>query len=155
MVTNEQNQKGIAYLWMLFLIFLFALGLGKTLEVYSTIQQREKEQELLYVGNLYREAIKQYYLSGRDNKVYPKSLDDLLKDPRHLVVRRYLRELYLDPITNRPFIVILAPEGGIWGVRSSSSVPVIKVSGFGDKYQSFEKAKTYQDWDFIYSGEEY
>ncbi|WP_228200684.1 hypothetical protein [Acinetobacter sp. BIGb0102] len=64
-------QQGITYLWMLFFVFLLGLGLGKSLEIFSLMDQRQKEQELLYVGKIYREAIRQYYLSGQEKTNIP------------------------------------------------------------------------------------
>lgn len=148
-----KRQRGIAYLWMLFLIFLLSLGLGKTLEVYSTASHREKEAELLYVGNLYREAIKQFYLSSPGSvKKYPTDLDDLLKDPRSLSTRRYLRQLYADPLTGSAFVPVMALEGGIGGVRSSADKKPLKEAGFDDVYSAFAGAQSYQQWLFVYAG---
>lgn len=138
---------------MLFLVFLLGLGLGKTLEVYSTSVQREKEAELLYVGNVYREAIKQFYLSSPGSvKKYPASVSDLLKDPRSLSTRRYLRKLYADPLSGAEFVTLMAPQGGIWGVRSAQDKKPLKQAGFDDANFSFSNADSYQKWQFIYSG---
>lgn len=117
---------------MLLAVFLLSLGLGKTLEIYSTSAQREKETDLVYIGRLYREAIKDYFLSapGGQHK-YPAHLEDLLKDSRHLVTRRYLRRLYLDPMTSQAFAPLIAPQGGIWGVASSSGQIPFKVAPAG------------------------
>lgn len=146
-------QTGMAYMWMLFLVFLLSLGLGKALDVYSTSQQREKETELLRVGHLYRQAIRSYYLSSPGSlKVYPASLSDLLKDPRSLSVRRYLRQLYPDPVTGTAFVPIMAPQGGIWGVRSDSDKKPLKQAGFDDVYDHFRTVAFYREWTFVYAG---
>lgn len=58
---HYSGQRGVGYLFMLLAVFLLSLGLGKTLEIYSTSAQREKEADLVYVGGLYREAIKDYF----------------------------------------------------------------------------------------------
>ncbi|MDI1300983.1 MAG: hypothetical protein PSX71_03670 [bacterium] len=153
MVTPLKQQRGVVYLWMLFLVFLLSLGLGKTLEVYSTSVQREKEAELLYVGTLYRNAIKQFYLSSPGSvKKYPASLSDLLKDPRSLTTRRYLRQLYPDPLTGTAFVEVMAPQGGIWGVRSTLDKKPLKEAGFDDIYFAFTHADSYQKWQFVYAG---
>lgn len=147
-----KRQGGVTYLWMLFLVFLMGLGLGKTLDVYSSMLQREREEELLYVGEAYREAIKRFYLGSPGSvKEYPRNLQDLLRDPRHLTRRRYLRTLYSDPMTGLPFIPVPAPQGGIWGVRSSSTArpwraAPAEVSAAGGMY-----ASSYQQWLFVYS----
>lgn len=149
----RQRQRGLTYLWMLFLVFLLGLGLGKSLEVYSTMVQREKEADLLYVGRLYREAIKQFYLSSPGSvKRYPERLEDLLRDPRRLGLRRYLRQLYPDPLTGKEFAVIQAPQGGIWGVRSQSAKEPLKMAGFEMPLTVINRANGYQAWGFIYEG---
>lgn len=149
------HEKGITYLWMLFLVFLLGIGLGKAMEIQSLVSQRSKEADLLYVGGLYREAIKAYYLSTVDGIYrYPASLDVLLKDSRYPVPKRYIRKLYPDPVTGKPFELIHAPEGGIAGVRSSSIKQPIKKAGFSQEYEVFNAAVSYRDWVFRYEGEQ-
>lgn len=143
-------QRGVTYLWMLFLVFLLGLGLGKSLELYSTVMQREKEQELLLTGRLYRQAIEEYYRSSPGYlRKYPEKLEDLLRDPRYLSTRRYLRRLYPDPVSGLPFDVVASPEGGIMGVRSPSGKVPKKSSGFKVGEETFTAARSYQDWDFV------
>jgi type II secretory pathway pseudopilin PulG len=154
MSGGRHAQSGVTYLWMLFLVFLLGLGLGKSLEVYSTQIQREKEADLLYVGGLYREAIQTYYLSSPGSvRKYPESLSDLLHDPRHLTTRRHLRQLYPDPVSGEAFEVVLALEGGIRGVRSPSMKRPLKQAGLPAGVRSGgEKAAHYADWLFTYDG---
>lgn len=148
-MVRRQWQQGVTYLWMLFLVFLLGLGMGKSLEVYSTLVQREKEAELLYVGGLYREAVRQYYLSSPGGvKRYPASLEDLLQDRRYPVMRRYLRRLYPDPVTGAAFMPVLAAEGGIRGVRSGGTGRPLRQAGFGAAEAGFERAVSYGDWVF-------
>lgn len=150
-MVNLRYQRGIAYLWMLFLVFLLGLGLGKTLEVFSTVSQREKEAELLQVGRLYQEAIRQFYWNSPGSvKRYPLDLTDLIKDPRTPTTRRYLRKLYLDPISGEAFVPVMAPQGvGVAGVRSGSLRQPLKRSGFAEAEEGFENAATYADWVFM------
>lgn len=155
MVNTLRSQRGLAYLGVLFLVFLLSLGLGKTLEIYATSVQREKEKDLLAVGALYREAIRDFYLSSPGSiKQYPESLQDLLKDPRSLSTRRYLRQLYPDPVTNSGFLPLRAPQGGIWGVRSSSGKKPFKTAGFDQDYTEFTNATSYGEWHFVYRDDE-
>ncbi|RIX83209.1 hypothetical protein [Acidovorax cavernicola] len=139
---------------MLLLVFLLSLGLGKAVEVYANSVQRAREEELVHVGNLYREAIKDYYLSAPNGQHrYPDRLEDLLKDSRHLVTRRYLRQLYLDPMTTRAFTVLLAPQGGIWGVASSSKERPIRTSMPTEALVAGQQINAYADWIFAYTGD--
>lgn len=59
-------------------------------------------------------------MSGQNKNIYPKNLNDLLRDPRYLVTRRYIRKIYPDPVTNKDFLLIFSAEGGICGVKSES-----------------------------------
>ena len=146
------GQCGVGYLFMLLAVFLLSLGLGKTLEIYSTIAQREKEADLAYIGGLYREAIKDYFLSAPNGQhKYPARLEDLLKDSRHLVTRRYLRRLYLDPMTSQGFTLLIAPQGGIWGVASSSGQTPLRMAP-AELAPGATSARTYRDWQFVYQG---
>ncbi len=150
----RRHEKGIAYLWMLFLVFLLGIGLGKSVEIQSLAAQRSKEADLLYVGGIYKAAIKAYYIASVDGvHRYPDSMDVLLKDPRYPGVKRYLRKLYKDPVTNKPFELIYAAEGGVSGVRSSSSKLPLKQAGFSPEYEGLKSARSYHDWMFMYEGE--
>lgn len=144
------GQHGMTYLWALFLVFLLGLGLGKSLEVYSTLVQRDKEADLLYIGNQYRQALRQYY---RDSpgpvRRYPARLEELLRDPRYLTPKRYLRQLTPDPVTGRPFEVIPSPEGGIGGVRSTSTTRPLKQDNFSGEDESFRGSARLADWTFL------
>lgn len=153
MVRRSRRQDGITYLWVLFLVFLMSIGLGKALDVYSLTMQRQKEQELLYVGDIYRRAIQEYYLEGPGGqRKYPESMNDLLLDKRFVTVRRHLRRAYVDPLTGKALRQLRSPEGGIWGVASNSGGSPIKVNGFPSEYEAFSSARTYQDWQFLFAG---
>jgi type II secretory pathway pseudopilin PulG len=148
------RQRGVGYLFMLFVVFLLALGLGKSMDVYLTSMQREREAQLAEIGNAYRQAIRDYYLSAPNGQHrYPQRLEDLLKDTRHLVIRRYLRRLYLDPMTSQPFTPLMAPEGGVRGVASTSeSKPMRTLVPAGVRVPK-AGATSYAEWWFVYEGE--
>lgn len=143
------RMHGMAYLWMLLAIFLLGLLLGRSLDIYSTQKQREKEAELLHVGALYRDAITAYYENSPGyRKEYPGSLQDLLADPRHLALHRYLRRLYADPLTGNAFATIPAAGGGIRGVYSTREGRPVKQAGFAPVFADFTGKDSYHDWRF-------
>ncbi|EDT04765.1 hypothetical protein [Burkholderia ambifaria] len=149
--TRLGRQRGVAYFWALLMVLFITLGLGKLLDNVANSNRRAREAELLYVGNLYRDAIRQYSESTpAGTRPYPDKLDDLLRDPRYPVIRRYLRQRYRDPITRHAFDPIQAPAGGVMGVRSSSTQKPIKISGFNNDQTGFSTARSYQQWEFIY-----
>ena len=153
------RQRGFTYLLVLFIVAAIAAGLAAVGELWSTSRQQEREVELLYAGNAIRQAIGAYYLATPGPvKQYPAALDSLLKDPRFPDTRRYLRQLYRDPITNSTeWALIKSPLGGIMGVASASEAAPLKRAGFRARNQAFEdqalrlKDKLrYRDWEFNY-----
>jgi type II secretory pathway pseudopilin PulG len=141
--------KGFTYMTVLFIVAIIAAGLALTGEVWQTSTMREREAELLFVGNQYRKAIQGYYLSGPQRQ-YPRSLEDLIKDPRQPGTVRYLRRIYPDPITEKDFVLIKAPDGGILGVQSESEAAPIKTANFKLRDRTFEGAQKYSDWKFLF-----
>lgn len=137
------------------LVGIFA-GVAET--ATSRMLQREREEELMFRGMAYRDAIQRYYaVAGR----YPRSLDDLLKDSR-FAHRSYLRARYPDPMARRDgsaegdaenggWRLIRAADGGIAGVASRSREEPLKKANFPLGFEKFEGAQTYAEWLFEYT----
>jgi type II secretory pathway pseudopilin PulG len=140
---SSGRQRGFTYLAVLFLVALAGLGLAATGEAWSHARQREKEAELAWIGEQFRQAIGVYYQRTPGAvKRYPQKLEDLLEDKRFLTTQRYLRRIYADPMTGRSdWSPIAAPGGGIMGVKSSSTARSIR---------RFKDANRYSDWVFVY-----
>lgn len=145
---NKLRAMGFTYIGVLALVVIMGAVLGAVAEVWHTALQREKERELLFVGNQFRQAIGLYYRAG---KKYPTRLEDLLKDPRQPTTQRYLRKIYRDPITGKAeWGLVIGAQGEIIGVHSLSEDHPIKVSGFSAADRDFNGAKKYSDWIFSY-----
>jgi len=141
---------GFTYLGVLFVVAIMGAGLALVGQMWQTAALREKESELLYVGNQYRVAIERYVRSG--GGLYPRTLQDLIKDPRSVTARRHLRQLYPDPITGTSeWAIVKAPDGGILGVHSRSEAEPLKTANFKLRDKDFERAKKYSDWKFVYA----
>lgn len=119
--------------------------------LWSHERQREREQELLFAGDAYRKAIGSYYESSPGNKVYPKTLEELLLDKRFPFKKRHLRKLYADPMRPSAAWSLVKLQGNIIGVHSTSQATPIKQAHFGLAYESFAEAKQYSDWKFVYT----
>lgn len=143
------SSQGFTYLTALFVVAILGGALALTGDVWHTHAMREKEVELLHVGHQYRAAIQRYYLSGPQRQ-YPRSLEDLLKDPRQPGTVRYLRRLQPDPLTGQDWTLVKAPDGGILGVHSPSEAAPLKVANFKLRDRTFEGAQKYSDWKFIF-----
>lgn len=143
--------KGFTYLWTLFAIAFLGVSMMLTTELWNTAIKRERERELIYVGNQFREAIGRYYETTPGGaKQYPPSLDDLLKDPRFPETRRHLRKVFQDPITRKKEWGVLRLGGRIAGVYSLSKEAPIKTAGFSLTEASFQGRSKYSEWVFVY-----
>lgn len=145
------RQAGMAYLALLIVVAGVGIGLGAMGTLWQTVSHREKEKELLFVGEQFRRAIQQYYEASPGDKKYPPNLESLLKDPRLPGDRHYLRRIYRDPLTNEPkWGLLQAPQGGVMGIHSLADGKPFKQSGFNSKQVEFEERSSYRQWEFSY-----
>lgn len=150
--VGRSNQSGFTYLAALILIVVMGVVLASIGNVWSTAQQREKERELLFVGNQFRQAIGRYYQqSPGGNKEFPLHLEDLLLDSRQMGAQRYLRKLYRDPITGQPEWALVVNNGRITGVYSMSQEAPLKSGNFSLADKELEGSEKYGDWKFVYT----
>jgi type II secretory pathway pseudopilin PulG len=147
-----RKSRGFTYLGVLFLVALMGVLLATAGQAWHTQSIREKEAELLWVGDQYRKAIARFYSSSPGNARYPRELAELLKDPRRPDTQRYLRKLYADPVTGKnEWELVKAIDGGIAGVHSLSEAKPFKVTGFRLEYADFEGKEKYSDWRFVFA----
>ena len=153
-MSAGRRQRGFTLAGALILIAVAGAGMAAYGEMASHAAQREKEQELLFVGNQFRQAIGAFY-DGTPGaaKQFPRKLEDLLQDQRYPVLRRHLRRIYADPMTGkREWGLVNAPEGGIMGIYSLSQAQPIKSGGFALRDRRLEGARErYADWQFTYT----
>ncbi len=145
---QHQRQRGFGYLMALFAIAalgLMAAGAGR---VWYTTAQREREADLLFAGNQYRQALASYYASKVGGvQQYPQRLEDLLNDRRSQVTLRHLRRLYVDPMTGKADWVLVTAGERIVGVHSRSEQSSIK-RYFEDADETFNGTGRYAQWVF-------
>ena len=82
-------QRGFTYVGLLLAVALAGVALAAAGTLWSTTAKRDKELELLFVGDQYRRAIGSYYEGTPGAKRYPQRLEDLLEDKRLAVTRRH------------------------------------------------------------------
>lgn len=146
-------QQGFTYLSLIFAVAILSIALGVSSELWSSVQKREKERELLIIGDQFRNAIGSYYeKTPGGGKQYPPTLEDLVKDNRNVVPMRHLRKIYPDPLTGQAkWDLIIAPTGGIMGIKSLSNAKPVKIANFEIRYKEFEGKEKYSDWRFVYT----
>ena len=144
--------RGFTYIAVLFLVAIMGAVLGATAVVWKTMNQRDKEQELLFIGQEYRRAIGLYYeRTPGAAKLFPKKLEDLLEDKRQTTLTRYLRKRYNDPFNaDKEWGIVQDPGGTIMGVYSLSDKTPIKTGNFDADEKIFSSAASFQAWKFVY-----
>ncbi|HPH08560.1 MAG TPA: type II secretion system protein [Methylotenera sp.] len=147
------KSHGYILLGILVLLVIAGYALAEVGAKWSDKVRYEREQELLIVGDTIRKAIGNYYNQTPSVvKQYPPNLEALLLDDRFPTPKRYLRKLYIDPITQREgWGVVEAPSGGIMGVYSLSADLPFKTKNFRPMYKHFGDKKYYGEWYFAYT----
>ena len=152
MKNNSLNNNGFTYLMALMLVMVMGIMLSAIGQSWKNIIQRDREEELLFRGLQYKNAITRWYTQrpGQPPPTPLRDLKDLLEDPRSLTKYHYLRKLYTDPMTGKEWNPIKDPNKGISGVASTSQEKPLKVGGFPDDLQDFNEKQHYSDWLFVY-----
>jgi len=142
--------RGLVLLALLLFVALSSLWVALACDVWATVRQREREEELLYVGEQYRQAIESYWRrSPGAVKSLPTSLEALLVDDRFPMPVHHLRQIYADPITGGE-LALVRNDSGIIGVYSTSKDVPRKAANFPPRYQHFSEAESYEQWRFMY-----
>lgn len=149
----QQQQQGFTFLAVLAALFILALGTQGVMTYVSQQAQRERELDLLRIGQAYAEAIGAYYESSPGRiKQWPRNLEDLLEDRRVVTIKRHIRELYPDPITRAPdWGLVIAADGGISGVHSRSEATPLRTVAIEVGAMTLPPAARYADWQFVYT----
>lgn len=145
--------RGYAYLMLLVAVASIATLAGYSVELGSTMSRRDAERELLHVGEAFERAIVAYARGGPTagglSRGGPRSLDDLLRDPRQPGVVRHLRKPYRDPLTGgTEWGLLRDATGGILGVYSLAPGQPIRQANFPLHQKHLAEASSYADWVF-------
>ena len=148
-----RGARGVVLLALQVALALGGIAAVAAMDVWSLERQRMREQELLFVGEQYRQAIQRYYSGAPPGaaRVLPASLEALLEDDRYPVPVRHLRRLYADPITGSAEWGVLRVGGRIAGVHSLSAKEPVKQAGFAQDNEHFNGKTAYRDWTFATS----
>jgi type II secretory pathway pseudopilin PulG len=143
---------GFTYVGVLLLVSVAGLALASTSTVWHFEVQREKERELLFIGNQFRTALDRYAAAPLSTvgPRFPTRLEELLLDNRTPARLRHLRRIYRDPMTGgEEWGLIRTADGQIIGVHSLSDAPAIKQANFSTRDQGLTGRSTYRQWVFM------
>ena len=145
--------RGFTYVGLLLLVAMSSAALAAAGSLWSIDARREKEADLLFIGEQFTDAIaafRERTPAGQMQR-FPRSLDELVEDKRWPTTRRHLRQIYVDPMTaSREWGLVKDPAGGILGVHSLSNATPLKRGGFPPEREDFAVAANYQEWRFVY-----
>jgi type II secretory pathway pseudopilin PulG len=101
------REAGQTLLIVLTTVMIMVVASTAAAKVWRTVLQREKEEELIFRGQQYAQAI---YLYRKARGAMPSELKQLEeKGPKN---ERFIRQLYKDPITGKDFgLVFMGPNG--------------------------------------------
>lgn len=143
---------GFTYVGTLIMVGILSITAAATLRLGAVSQRRAAEQELLDIGDAFRDAFISYAnATPVGMQRTPPSLQELLKDPRYPTPVRHLRKIYFDPVSGRAEwgVVPAIPGPGIVGVYSLAEGKPFKVGNFDLRFQEFEGKTSYRDWVFM------
>jgi type II secretory pathway pseudopilin PulG len=151
-IGRHTRQSGFTYVGVLLLVAIVGIALASTATVWHFQVQREKEAELLTIGNEFRLALDRYSaatLPGAGRR-FPLRLEDLLLDERMAAKRRHLRRIYRDPMTGKEeWGLIRTADGQIIGIHSLSVAETIKKANFGVRDLGLTGKASYNQWVFM------
>jgi type II secretory pathway pseudopilin PulG len=96
---------GYTILLLMFMVFVLSIGLMVAVPVWQTQIQREKEEELIFRGKQYVEAIRLF--QRKKPGTFPRDFKELIEE-------KCLRKLFEDPMT---------PDGK-WNLILASQAPI-------------------------------
>jgi type II secretory pathway pseudopilin PulG len=162
-----RNSHGFAYIALLVVIVVIGISLGAAGKYWSNVVLRDKEEELIFRGDQYRQAIELYYKAVLVGPQYPDNIDDLLMDSRTPTGRRHLRQRYKDPISGEDFVEIRdtttnriigvhspsdkqpLKQAGFPAIYSIKPTPLVPQAGFPANPNDFEQKGKYSEWLFV------
>ncbi|MEA5114835.1 MAG: type II secretion system protein [Geobacteraceae bacterium] len=147
-----KTSSGFTLVAVLVMVVIMGIMTGIAGQSWRTFMAREREEELIFRGSQYRDAITRWHAPRTGQRAAPplNDLKDLLLDPTTLTKTRYIRRLYKDPLTGEDLVPIKDPVRGIIGVASSSNDPPMKQANFPDGLEYLEGKKKYSEWQFTY-----
>ncbi len=136
----RSSQKGFAYLALLVVVAVIGVVSSGALLAGRVMARHVAEDELLFIGGQFRQAFQAYHdATPIGQPRYPKRIEDLLLDPRFGSPRRYLRKIFVDPLTGKAsWGLVSAPDGGVLGVYSLAEETPIRMADFPDAWANLK-----------------
>jgi type II secretory pathway pseudopilin PulG len=151
-------ERGFTYIGLVTLITIIGLVGAMTLKADGLLRRAAAEEELLEIGGNFSAALRSYADVTRPGQPrLPRSINDLLRDPRFPEPRRHLRKIFVDPITGKAEWGLICATGdkGVIAIYSLSEARPLKLTKFGTSFSNFEYKGHISDWKFAAAGPVY
>lgn len=143
--NNRKNEKGFTLAALLVLLFIMSVMWALVLPVWTSMNKREKELEMIWRGEQIQKAIGRYYYKFG---AYPVTME-------MLVQKKFLRKPYKDPLwPNGEWEILyqVTQERNKQGVYETKYGPIIGVTS---KSQAgsiiwYQKQRQHNKWRFIF-----
>jgi type II secretory pathway pseudopilin PulG len=127
-VTARRREEGGLLIILMVWVAIMSIFAGVAYQSWSIVWRRDNEEELIFRGHQYVDAIIAY--RREHNKQFPGDLDELMKPgPRQV---RYIRKLYRDPMTHNGKwgLLYLMPGGtAIYDPVAAQKAPALDENG--------------------------
>jgi len=152
-------KKGYVLIILMFALFVMSIGLLVAVPVWETQIQREKEEELIFRGKQYVEAIRLFQTKNPGS--FPKSFDELVEE-------KCIRKLFTDPMTEDgewniilPYSgvslkkggtaqkILVAPQSALSSIQNPQIIGVVS-SSTRASIKIYLEQETYDRWLFFY-----
>lgn len=146
----RHDSRGFGLVVVLILIAVTSFGLSMAAQSWANDARRDREQQLLRIGQLYVQAIERYRRSspGTDKRL-PQALEELVLDTRFVGTVRHLRRLYPDPVgASGEWGLVRDDAGRIKGVFSLSEAAPLISGEVRRPGLLLQPAQRYSDWQF-------
>jgi type II secretory pathway pseudopilin PulG len=151
---SRRGCGGFAYVLLLIAVALIGVVTSSALALGASLARRDAERQLLAIGAEFQQALYSYSgvapgAAALPSQRGPRSLDELLLDPRMPGIRRHLRQVYADPLTGRAeWGLVRDGQGFIVGIHSLAPGRPLKRTGFEPRLAHLEEAESYAVWVF-------
>ncbi|MCS0660788.1 type II secretion system protein [Massilia terrae] len=159
-LRKPRIENGFTYLGVIILVAIVGLVGAVTLKVDALMRRAAAERQLLEIGAAFSDALRSYAdATAPGQPRHPRSLEDLLKDPRYPGERRHLRKIFVDPVTGKADWGVVYAGGvqgngsGVLAVYSLSSARPLKIANFDGRFPNFENKEHISDWKFAATGQ--
>lgn len=134
------RQRGYVMAMLLVFCVISGIVLSRAVPYEPTMVQRELEEELIFRGESYASAIRQY---RQRTGQFPTALEQLVQTKP-----RMIRKIYECPLSRAPFAVVTAVPPGATGVTTNLPIVGVRSTSNLNAKKRYKGKDLVSDWVF-------